>query len=127
MNDERRVDDVPVRIPCTTVEGDGVRATTGKGRVGRVDQLGAGVVPGEVAADQRAGVDVSVRPKALFVASTSIGWLNQSSTVAGSTSTASASGSVFVTCAPGWTMNEKLPLPPITLPVRSCEPMTLIV
>jgi hypothetical protein len=70
---------------------------------------------------------VSVSAKASFVASTSIGWLNHISTVAGSTSVASVSGWVLVTCAPGWTTNEKFALPPIGLPTRSCEPIRLIV
>ncbi len=70
---------------------------------------------------------MSVRPKAAFVASTSIGWLNHIVTVAGSTSLAPRPGSVLTSCAPSVTTNEKLPLPPSGFPLASCAPSRLTV
>ena len=74
-----------------------------------------------------APVTVSVTRSALLVAWRSIRWLNHIETLAGSTPVASAFGVVFVSWALDWTMNEKLPVPPSTLPSRSCAPIKLIV
>ena len=63
-----------------------------------------------------APVTVSVTRSALFVAERSIRWLNHIEMLAGSTSMALRRGSVFVSCALDWTMNEKLPSPPRALP-----------
>src|SRR5919106_5680171 len=67
-------------------------------------------------------VTVSVTRSALLVARRSIGRLNHIDTFAGSTSLALRPGSVFVSWALDWTMNEKLPSPPSALPSRSCDP-----